>query len=327
MAGSAFDDLFQTVKGTATDKQDVGCIDLDKFLMGVFASTLGRNTCHRAFQNLQKGLLHTFSRYITRDRGVFGLAGNFVNLIHVDDAHLCPFHVIIGCLNQLEQNILHIFSHIARLSQTCGICYGKRHVEDLGQSLGQKGLAASGGTEHENVALLQLHVIGPHIAVDPLVVVVNSHSQSFLGLFLPNHIFIQGILDFFRLGKTVQFNVMFFGELFFDDLVTELYTFITDIDPWSSDELFYLLLHLSTERAFQLSFFIAKFEHLITPLTHHLPPLTALPLELMLSKHTIDQTIFYSIFSRHVVVPIRVSLNLFQRLAGVLLQNLIGLAL
>jgi hypothetical protein len=55
-----------------------------------------------------------------------------------------------------------------------------------------------------------------------------------------------------RLGQLIeQPNLAALGEFFLDDLVAEVYAFITDVDPGTSDQLLDLLLALSAERAFQ----------------------------------------------------------------------------
>src|SRR5690606_517142 len=57
------DDLVQTRKSTTTDKQNVACVHLQKFLLRMLAPALGRNRRNGAFDQFQKSLLHTFTRY------------------------------------------------------------------------------------------------------------------------------------------------------------------------------------------------------------------------------------------------------------------------
>src|SRR5437764_1378705 len=80
-AGTAADNLVQPYKGATTDKQDVGGIYRGEFLVRMLAPALGRNIGDGSFQNLQKGLLHAFTRYVTGDRRVFILAAALVNFI------------------------------------------------------------------------------------------------------------------------------------------------------------------------------------------------------------------------------------------------------
>ena len=58
------DNLFQAGKCTAADEQDVGGIHLNKILIRMFAPTLRRHGCHRAFNQFQQGLLHTLAGHI-----------------------------------------------------------------------------------------------------------------------------------------------------------------------------------------------------------------------------------------------------------------------
>ena len=41
------DDSFQTIESTAADKQNIGGVDLDQFLVRMLSSTLRRHTCNR----------------------------------------------------------------------------------------------------------------------------------------------------------------------------------------------------------------------------------------------------------------------------------------
>ena len=63
----ALDDLFQAHKRAAADKQNVGRINADVFLLGMFAAALRRNIADSAFQDFQKRLLHAFAGDIARD--------------------------------------------------------------------------------------------------------------------------------------------------------------------------------------------------------------------------------------------------------------------
>ena len=98
---SCLHNLFQTVKGTATDKQNIGGINTDKLLMGMLSASLRRNTCHSTLHNFQKCLLYTLTGYISGNGHIFTLLGNFINFIDVNNAVLGTLHIIICRLNQL----------------------------------------------------------------------------------------------------------------------------------------------------------------------------------------------------------------------------------
>ena len=67
-------------------------------------------------------------------------------------------NVVIGVLNQAQQDVFHILADVARLGEAGRVRDGKGHVQDLRQRLGEEGLAAAGRADHDDVALLQLHV-------------------------------------------------------------------------------------------------------------------------------------------------------------------------
>ena len=49
---SRLNDLVQSLEGTTTDKQNIGGINLDQFLMWMFSSSLGRHTGYGTFHDL-----------------------------------------------------------------------------------------------------------------------------------------------------------------------------------------------------------------------------------------------------------------------------------
>ena len=106
--------------------------------------------------DLQQCLLHALAAHVAGDRGVVGLAADLVDLVDVDDAALRPLDVIVGRLQQLQDDVLDILADIAGLGQRRGVRHGERHVDDAGQGLGQQGLAAAGRAEEEDVRLGQL---------------------------------------------------------------------------------------------------------------------------------------------------------------------------
>ena len=113
----------------------------------MLAAALRRNIAHSALQDLQQGLLHAFTAHIAGDGGVLALAGNLVDLVDIDNTDLRLLHIKIRCLDQLEQDVLHILAHIAGLGQGGGIGDREGDAQHLGQRLGQQGLAHAGGAQ------------------------------------------------------------------------------------------------------------------------------------------------------------------------------------
>ena len=228
---TSLDNLIQTFKCSTTDKEDIRCINLNQFLMWMLSSALWRYISNRTFQNLQQCLLHTLARYITGNGWILGFSGNLVDLINVDNAILCTLDVSICCLNDLQKNILYIFSDISRLCQSCCISNGKWHIQYLRQRLCQKCLTTSGRSQHQNITLIQFHA-QIFLSHNTFIVIIHRYRENLFCLFLTDHILIKKCFDFFWF---VQCNVIertfafFIFQFFFQYLRTNLYTFITDV--------------------------------------------------------------------------------------------------
>ena len=92
-------------------------------------------------------MLHTLARHVARDGEVFGFAGDLVDLIDVDDAHLRSIDVVIGGGDELEQDVLDVLAHVSGLGERRRVGDGKGDVEYASERLGQKRLAAARGAE------------------------------------------------------------------------------------------------------------------------------------------------------------------------------------
>ena len=158
LANAVFDDGGQAVEGAAADEEDVGGVDLDELLMGMLAAALRGHAGHGSFQNFQKGLLYALAAHVAGDGGVFALAGDLIDFVDIDDAPLGQLNVVVRILDQPQQDVLHILAHVARFRQAGGISDGEGHLQELGQRLGQKRLAGTGGAHHQNIALLKLQL-------------------------------------------------------------------------------------------------------------------------------------------------------------------------
>ena len=196
-----FSMIFSTPGERATaDEQDVGGVDLDELLVRVLAPTLWRHRRGGALQDLQQRLLHAFAGDVTGDRRVLGLAGDLVDLVDVDDAGLGLLDVVVGGLDQLEEDVLDVFADVARLGERGGVGDRERHLEQPGERLREQRLAAAGGADQQDVRLLQLDVgiaVGP--GLHPLVVVVDRDRQDLLRLVLTDHVVVQVVVDLTRL--------------------------------------------------------------------------------------------------------------------------------
>ncbi len=142
---------------TANEKNFLG-IDLDIFLMRMFAAALRWNVAHAAFQNFQERLLHSFAGNIACDAHVIGLAADLVDLVNVNDADLRSFHVVIGILKQSQNDVFDVFADVAGFGQRSRVGNAEWHVQDSGQRFGQQRLPGARWSNEQNVALLNLNV-------------------------------------------------------------------------------------------------------------------------------------------------------------------------
>ena len=222
----------------------------------MLAAALRGNRRLSALEDFQQGLLNALTGDIASDRRVLTLARDLVDLVDVDDAGLGTLDVVVGGLDEFEQDVLDILTDITGLGQRGGVGDGERHVEHLRQRLGQIGLAATGGSEHQNVGFGQLNRLVPGVTtllarLDPLVVVVDGDRQRPLGGVLPDDVSLQELPDLSGLGQFVELDVVGVGEFLFDDLVTQIDALIADVHTGASNKFLDLLLALPAERALQ----------------------------------------------------------------------------
>ena len=88
MRYSLLNNFFKAIKCTATDKQNICGIDLQKFLLRMLSTSLGGDRCNSSFHNFQQSLLNAFPGYIAGNGRIVSLAGNLVYLVYIDNATL-----------------------------------------------------------------------------------------------------------------------------------------------------------------------------------------------------------------------------------------------
>jgi hypothetical protein len=247
------DDLVQADEGAPTDEQDVRRVDLQELLLGVLAAALGGHVGHRALDELEQGLLHALAADVTGDRGVLRLAADLVDLVDVDDALHRPLDVVLGGLEEAQDDVLDVFTDVAGLGQAGRVTDGEGHVEEAGQGLGQQRLARPGRADEEDVALLELDLVVGVAGVDPLVVVVHGDREDLLGPVLADDVLVEVGLDVLGLGHQGAGGVVVLAlVLFGDDLVAQLDALVADVDRGTGDELAHFLLGLAAEGAAEL---------------------------------------------------------------------------
>ena len=230
----------------------------------MLASALGRNGRHGALDNLQQGLLHTLTGHVTGDGEVLPtLASNLVDFVNVDDAALSLRHVTVGGIDEAQQDVFHVVTHVTGLGEGGCVDQSKGHIQLLRQGGGQVGFAAAGRAEHQNIGLAQLHLLprrrreragGQHRVVqvvNTLVVVVHRHRQGALRGILTDDVVVEMGINLARGGQ------LFGGcggrrdvclqTLVGQDFFAELHTFIADGDIRPKHNLKYLCARLLAE--------------------------------------------------------------------------------
>jgi hypothetical protein len=122
----------------------------------MLAAALRRHRGNRAFHDLQKRLLHALARHVAGDRRIVRLARDLVDFVDVDDAALGAFDVVIGRLQQLQDDVFDVFTDITGFGQRRRVSHGEGNVDDAGERLGKIGLAAAGRADQHDVRLRKL---------------------------------------------------------------------------------------------------------------------------------------------------------------------------
>ena len=254
VADAPLDHLVELRERAAADEQDVGRVDRQELLVRVLAPALGRHRCERSLEDLQQRLLHALAGHVARDRRVVRLARDLVDLVDVDDPGLGLLHVVVGGLDQLQEDVLDVLADVAGLRERGGVGDRERHVEDSRQRLREQRLAAAGRAQQQDVGLLQLDLallVGAG-DLDALVVVVDRDRESALGLLLPDDVLVQDRVDLLGLRQAVDVERRRRGELLVDDLVAEIDALVADVDAGAGDQLLDLALRLAAEAAEKL---------------------------------------------------------------------------
>ena len=190
---------------------------------------------------------------------------NLVDLVDIDDAALGALDIVVGRLQQLEDDVLHVLADITGFGQRRGVRHGERHVEDARQRLRQQRLAGAGRPDQQDVRLRQFDVVVLGLVVEPLVVVVDGDREHLLGVVLADHVVVENLADFLRRRDAVARLHQRGLVLLADDVHAQLDAFVADEHGRAGDELAHLVLALAAERAIErvLGIAAADFAHSI----------------------------------------------------------------
>ncbi len=157
-AKPALNDLVQTDKGAAADEKDPLGVDLNVFLVRMLATALRRHVADCAFKNFQQRLLDALPGDVASDADVLRLAADLVDFVDVNDAHLGALDIVIRILKEPQNDVLDVFADIARLGDRRRIRDAERNIQDARQRAGQKRLSRAGGSDQQDIALLDFDV-------------------------------------------------------------------------------------------------------------------------------------------------------------------------
>src|SRR3979490_2831965 len=272
------DDLLEARERPAADEKNVSGVDLQELLLRMLAAPLRRNRGNGALHDLQKRLLHALARDVPGDRRVVGFAADLVDFVDIDDAALGALDIVVGRLQQLQDDVFDVLADIAGFGQRRRICHRERHVENPRQRLRQQRLARAGWTDQQDIRLRQFDVVVLGLVVEPLVVVMDRDREHLLGMALADYVIVEDLADFLR-GRDAVARLHQRGLVFLtDDIHAEFNAFVADEYGGSRDQFADFMLALATERAIQRVLGVAR-AHLtysslrpaidsITPSTH-----------------------------------------------------------
>ena len=177
-AEAAADDVLEADKCAAYDEEDLLGVDLDVFLLWVFAAALGRDAADCAFENFEERLLHTFAGNIAGDRNIFRFASDFVDFVDIDDAAFGAGDIEVGGLKETQDDVFHILTDIAGLGEGGSIDDAEGDIEHAGERAGEQGFAGPGRAEQEDVGFFDFHILEfvaktGLVLIEALVVVVD----------------------------------------------------------------------------------------------------------------------------------------------------------
>ena len=311
---SSLDHSFQPDEGPPANEQDIGRIDLSKFLVRVLAASLRWYVGDGAFQDLEQGLLDAFARHIPRYGWVVILARNLIDLIDVDNALLRPLDVPGCVLQQLQNDIFDIFADVAGLGQRGGIDDGERHIEQFGQGLREKRLACAGRPDQHDIALGQFHIGLDLPEQDPLVVIIYGDGQLLFGLGLPDNVLVEEFLDFLGASQLGLLVDRFLDPFFLEDSVADRNALVANVGARQlsrgGDQFCDGVLGFMTERAAT---------QLLRCKTFH----KVLPVSAVLGYDLVDDAVFLGLLGSHPVIALDVALDFFQCLLRMFDKNVI----
>src|SRR5262249_43325193 len=207
------------------------------------------------------------ARNVAGDRRVVGLAADLVDLVDIDDAALGALDVIVGGLQQLEDDVLDVLADIAGLGERGRIRHGEGHVEDARQRLRQQRLAGAGRADQQDVRLRELDVVVLGLMVETLVVIMDRDREHLLSVILTDDIVVENFAYLLRSRNAVARLHQRGLVLLANDVHAQFDALVADEYGRAGDELAHLVLAFAAERAVEriLGIATADLGHLKIP--------------------------------------------------------------
>src|SRR5258708_2419248 len=102
-----------------------------------------------AFYDLEQRLLHALAGHIAGDRRMVRFAVDLVDFVDIDDAALGALDIVVGRLQELQDNALDVLADIAGLGQRCRIRNREGHIEKSRECLRKQRLARTGRSDEQ----------------------------------------------------------------------------------------------------------------------------------------------------------------------------------
>ena len=252
----------------------------------MLAAALRRHGGNGAFHDLQQCLLHALARHVAGDRRIVRLARDLVDFVDIDDAALRPLDIVVGRLQQLQDDVLDVLADITGFGQRRRIGHRERHVEDAGERLREQRLARTGRSDQQDVRLREFDVVVLGLVVEALVVVMHRDREDLLRMELTDDVVIEHLADFLRRRNSVARLDQRGFVLFADDVHAELDAFVADENGRTRDQFANFVLALAAERTIQRVLGVAG-----TDLTHSYlrPPFDLCPPVAQLRDTPVDR--------------------------------------
>ena len=134
-------------------------------------------------------------RDVARDARVVALAADLVDLVDVDDAALRALDVVVGVLQELDDDVLDVLADVAGFGERRRVGDGERTLRIFASVCARSVLPRARGAEEQDVGLRELDVVRRDARVDALVVVVHGDREDLLRAVLADHVVVEDRLD------------------------------------------------------------------------------------------------------------------------------------